>query len=210
MSEAKRDFSKEAATWDEQPTRVKLAQDIASAIRSDVQLTPDMDVLDFGCGTGLVSLQLQPSVRTLTCVDSAQGMLDVLDAKAKMLGLENVQTRHIDLDAGGAITGNYHLIVSSMTFHHIPDVGALLSRFAAAMPSGARVCIADLDSEGGRFHGDNTGVFHLGFDRPVLRQAFQEAGFIDVRDRTAAEVVKPDAEGNPTPFSVFLMTGTRA
>lgn len=53
MTGQKRDFDNAAATWDENPARVKLAHDVARAIRHTMQLTPDMDVLDFGGGTGL-------------------------------------------------------------------------------------------------------------------------------------------------------------
>jgi precorrin-6B methylase 2 len=57
MSSEKRDFDKEAAAWDEQPARVQLAGDVAAAIVRQVTLRTDMDVLDFGCGTGLLTLQ---------------------------------------------------------------------------------------------------------------------------------------------------------
>jgi ubiquinone/menaquinone biosynthesis C-methylase UbiE len=209
MSDAKRDFNKEAASWDDEPRRVKLAQDVADAIRAEVPLTRETDLLDFGCGTGLVSLQLQPHVRTVTCVDSAQGMLDVVEAKVRHFGLDNVKTQHVDLDAGQTLSGSYSLVVSSMTLHHIPDVDALLGQFARITRPGGRLCIADLDSEGGRFHADSTGVFHNGFDRAALKEAFARAGYTDIRDRTAAEITKPDVNGAPTPFSIFLVTATR-
>ena len=61
--------------------RVKLATDVAGAVSAEVRLAADMDVLDFGCGTGLLALQLQPYVRSITGVDSSQGMLDVLGSE---------------------------------------------------------------------------------------------------------------------------------
>ena len=57
-----------------------------------------------------------------------------------------------------------------MTLHHIPDVARLLAEFRNVLKPGGRLCIADLDSDGGRFHEDSTGVFHPGFDRAVLVQ----------------------------------------
>ncbi|MDD4138360.1 MAG: methyltransferase domain-containing protein, partial [Methanoregula sp.] len=75
MTGEKRDFDSAASTWDEDPGRVKMAHDVARAIRETVTLRPDMDVLDFGCGTGLLALNLQPHIRTITGVDSSQGML---------------------------------------------------------------------------------------------------------------------------------------
>jgi ubiquinone/menaquinone biosynthesis C-methylase UbiE len=129
VSAQKRDFDKAAASWDQNPTRLKLAGDVALAISQQVRLTPDMDVLDFGCGTGLLTLHLQPMVRSITGVDSSEGMLAVLREKIAQRNLTNVRTAYLDLDKGHVLSGQYHLVVSSMTLHHIPDVARLLAEF---------------------------------------------------------------------------------
>lgn len=51
-AEGKKDFDKEADAWDENPARVKLANDVADAIITQARPNRGMDVLDFGCGTG--------------------------------------------------------------------------------------------------------------------------------------------------------------
>ncbi len=209
MNTETRDFDKEAAAWDEAPMRVKLANDVAGAIAESVALTSGMDVLDFGCGTGLLTLRLQPRVRSITGADSSRGMLDVLKAKIEKGNLPNVKTHYLDPDEGALPEGGYHLIVSSMTLHHIKEIGPLLDRFHKVAADGGHLCLADLDLDGGRFHDDNDGVFHFGFDRAALRAAFMEAGFGAVRDRTAAEVAKPGPDGETRRFTVFLMTGRK-
>ena len=70
MEREKRDFDRAAGSWDEEPGRVRLANDVAAAILDDVPLAKDMDVLDYGCGTGLITLRLQPYVRFITGVDT--------------------------------------------------------------------------------------------------------------------------------------------
>jgi ubiquinone/menaquinone biosynthesis C-methylase UbiE len=208
MNTETRDFDKDAARWDEHPTRVQLAQDVASAIARAVPLGPTMDVLDFGCGTGIVTLQLAPSVGFVTGVDSSQGMLEVLNAKIDRQGHTNVTTRR--LHPGEDLAGAYDLIVSSMTLHHIEDIDALLTQFFRSLKAPGWLCVADLDSEQGEFHEDNTGVFHFGFERAALRRAFVGAGFVDIHDVTAAEVVKPTPQGALRTFSVFLVAGRKA
>jgi 2-polyprenyl-3-methyl-5-hydroxy-6-metoxy-1,4-benzoquinol methylase len=209
MSGEKMDFDKAAASWDREPVRVKLADDVAKAITNAVAPDSDMDVMDFGCGTGLLTLRLGPLVHSITGVDSSRGMLDVLNAKIQNEGLQNVKTQYIDLDGGDALEGNYHLIVSSMTLHHVKEIQPLLDTFFKVTAPSGHLCLADLDPEGGRFHGNNDGVFHFGFERPMLRKAFMDAGFEDVRDATAAEVMKPDARGVMSGFTVFLMVGRK-
>lgn len=209
MSTEKKDFDQEAAAWDENPGRVKVAQDIAAAILGNVTITPDMDALEFGCGTGLVSLRLQPFVRSITGVDSSHGMLDVFRAKIARLKPGNVSALFVDLDNGGSLTGSYQLVVSSMTLHHVKDYRPLLGQFYTITAPGGRLCVADLDSEEGRFHENNSGVFHHGFDREALRAAVETAGFGDVAFVTAAEIAKPSPSGEMRNFTVFLLTARR-
>lgn len=209
MSAEKRDFDKEAAKWDENPARIKLADDIVRAISEQIVLTPDMDITDFGCGTGLLALRLQPHVRSVTGVDSSKGMLDIFSAKIAKQELNNVSTLLVDLDKGDVLTGNYDLVVSNMTLHHIKEVRPLLAQLYKVTAPGGHLCISDLDLDGGQFHEDNTGVFHFGFDRAALEEDFVEAGFDDVHSINAAEMVKPGANGEMRRFSVFLMIGRK-
>jgi 2-polyprenyl-3-methyl-5-hydroxy-6-metoxy-1,4-benzoquinol methylase len=209
MNNENKDFNQEAATWDEEPRRVKLVQDIAEAISQAIELSPNMHVMDFGCGTGLLTLRLRPFVRSITGVDSSQGMLDVLKAKIESGHLSNVRTKYLDIEQGDALAGKYHVIATSMTFHHVRDIKQLLRQFHAVLDPAGYLCIADLDLDGGRFHSSNEGVFHSGFDRAVLRQSIEEAGFDQVRDVTAAEMVKPRPDGSNERFTVFLIVGRK-
>jgi ubiquinone/menaquinone biosynthesis C-methylase UbiE len=209
MSRDKRDFDKEAATWDEEPGRVRLANDIADAIAGEIQLKADMDVLDFGCGTGLITVRLSPLVHSVMAVDGSQGMLDVLQAKIQRDNLTNVKARRLDFEKGEGLRGNYNLIICSMTLHHIGEIGPLLGQFHKVLKVGGYLCIADLDPEEGQFHGNNDGVLHFGFERSKLRYALTGVGFANIKDRTAAEVFKPVSDGGKRSFSVFLITGRK-
>lgn len=210
MSMEHRSFDLVAEQWDERPQRVKLAQDIADALLLRVPVTNSLDVMDFGCGTGLLTLQLQPLVHSITGVDSSEGMLKVFNDKITNLKLANTRAIRCNIELGQAIPGKYDLIVSSMTLHHVREVEPLLSQFYNVLAPGGRVCIADLDLEGGRFHGDNTGVFHFGFDRAQLQQMFLHAGYSQVEVSTATQIVKADAQQNQVAFSVFLLTTVKA
>ncbi len=206
----KRDFDSAAASWDENPQRVKLAGEVAAAIERVVDITPAMDVADFGCGTGLLSFLLQPKVRSLTGIDSSPGMLDVFRKKSDRLKLANVRTQLVNLEKGDVPAGRYDLVVSNMTLHHVKEIAPLLRQLHGMLLPEGTLCITDLDPDGGMFHDDNTGVFHSGFDRQELRRAFSAAGFADIRDTTAAEIVKPDGSGGSRRFSIFLMTGRKS
>ncbi|MBN1547067.1 MAG: methyltransferase domain-containing protein [Syntrophaceae bacterium] len=204
-----RDFNKDAATWDENPGRIKAANDIADTMLKEIRFSPEMDVLDFGCGTGLVTLRLSPFARYVTGVDSSTGMLDILKAKIEKGDFLNVQTRYLDPEKWDLPNNRYDLAIVVMTLHHVPEIAPLLERLAAVLVPGGRLCIADLDLDDGQFHSDNTGVFHFGFAREQLSSAFMQAGLEDVRVCTAAQVVKPTKTGTLRTFTVFLMIGTK-
>jgi 2-polyprenyl-3-methyl-5-hydroxy-6-metoxy-1,4-benzoquinol methylase len=207
--EARKDFDKEAAQWDANPGRVKLASDVAAAMIRELALTKNMEVIDFGCGTGLLTLKLQPFVKTITGVDNSQGMLDMLQNKVAVQGLGNVRTQHVDLEKGGRVEGVYDLIVSSMVLHHVPDTVALFKEWFKLLRPNGQICFADLETEDGSFHGDNTGVHHLGFDREKIKQLLRETGYSDIRDTTATTVIR-EAQGQATlEFPILMIVATR-
>jgi ubiquinone/menaquinone biosynthesis C-methylase UbiE len=203
-----RDFSAQAANWDEKPARLKLAGEIAQVMTREMGLTREMDVLDFGCGTGLLSLHLQPLARTVTGADTAEGMLAVLAAKIEGAGIANMKLFHIGPD-GNLPEGPFDRVVSAMTLHHVPDPALALSRFYAATAPGGLVCVADLDQDQGEFHEDNQGVYHFGFDREAVAAMFARAGFSGVRHLGAAHVTRPDKSGVMRDFGVFVCLGEK-
>ncbi|RJR35208.1 MAG: class I SAM-dependent methyltransferase [Deltaproteobacteria bacterium] len=202
------DFDKEAAVWDADPRRVKLAHDVAGAIIREIGPAKDMDVLDFGCGTGLVTLRLQPLVRSITAVDNSRGMLAVLQDKVTKQGLADVHPKLVDFSRGGRVKGGFHLLVSSMTMHHVEDAAGLCRFWFDQLLPGGWLGFADLDTEDGSFHGDNTGVFHLGFARPAVQSLLNGAGFGEVRITTATAVRRTAEEGSQE-YTVFLAVGRK-
>jgi ubiquinone/menaquinone biosynthesis C-methylase UbiE len=206
---SKKDFDRAAVTWDEKPGRIKLAADVANAILKSVEIHTDMDVLDYGCGTGLLTLSLQPHVHSITGADSSHGMLDVLNAKIKKFELTNVKTRFLDLERDDTPEERFHLITCSMTFHHVNDPFLLINQFYTLLHPRGYLCIADLDPDKGKFHGSNEGVMNSGFERSSMRDLFIQAGFRNIGDTTAS-IIEKDVPGEGIrSFSVFLMQGQK-
>lgn len=196
-----RNFDAVALNWDEKPRRVKLATEVAAAIQENTPLSKEWDALDFGCGTGLITLQLAPALRSITGIDSSPGMLERLNAKIQEVAFTNVSTELCDLEKGKLPTGRYHLITSSMTLHHIKEIVPLLLSLKALLHPGGWIALADLEFEGGRFHDDPTGVFHHGFSRDELAGMLEDAGFSSISVTTASNVVKDEQS-----FPVLLVT----
>jgi tRNA (cmo5U34)-methyltransferase len=197
-------FDQEAATWDENPRRVRLAKEVAETIARRLPLARNLKVLDFGCGTGLLTLNLQPLVGTITGADTSEGMLNVLRQKVRGQSLTNVDAFQLKPDNDYAIEGTYDLIVSSMTLHHVQDLAPLFRRFRDHLRDHGWVALADLDTEDGTFHQDNHDVFHLGFERSAFKAQLQDAGFTSLTEETAFENRR-----NGRDYPVFLITGRK-
>lgn len=203
-----RNFDAAAATWDANPQRVRMAQEIFDAIAARVELKPGLRVLDFGCGTGLLTLRIGERTGSVTGADTSEGMLEKLLEKSRAAGASGVAVLHLKSQDGSGLTGEYDLIASSMTFHHVRDVAALTARLAERLRPGGCLCVADLDPEGGRFHADNAGVFHFGFSRDELERIFREAGLAGVQADTVSRVLRSSAAGTEE-FTIFLMVGRK-
>jgi 2-polyprenyl-3-methyl-5-hydroxy-6-metoxy-1,4-benzoquinol methylase len=202
-------FDQAAAAWDDNPVRVALLRAVAEAIFRQVQPTSYMDVLDYGCGTGLVSFFLAPHVATVTAADSSEGMLTVLRQKIDQSGLHAIRAIRLDLERDAVPDARYDLIVTNMVMHHVADTESLLRNFHALLWPGGVLCVSDLDTEPGVFHDPEAAatVHHHGFDRREFRGLLEQAGFHDIQDTTAHTIRKPAAGGGERDFPVFLMTG---
>ena len=197
----RRDFDAAAAAWDEEPRRVKLAGEIAAGIVANLPLSAEWDALDFGCGTGLVTLPLSQHLGSIVGLDSSQGMLDRLQSKIEVLQALNVRTALCNLEEGELPQGRFHLITSAMTLHHILEIAPVLMFMRGLLHPGGWIALADLESEDGSFHDDHTGIFHLGFSAEELSSMLEKAGFSSVSVKTVASVIK-----NNLVFPILLAT----
>jgi SAM-dependent methyltransferase len=204
-----RNFNEAASSWDDEPRRVRLASEVAECVKKEVAVTGEMTVLDYGCGTGLVTLCLQPLVRSITGADLSDGMLEILRGKIEARGLTNVKAVLLDPDREIFPAESFDLVVSSMTLHHVENVARLLADFHRVLRSGGVLAVADLDAEDGSFHGHGLAAAHSGFDRDRMRGMLEEAGFREIREVTAATIEKPDVRDTLRTYTVFLMTARK-
>jgi 2-polyprenyl-3-methyl-5-hydroxy-6-metoxy-1,4-benzoquinol methylase len=195
-------FDTVAATWDEDPNRIALARAVGAAIAERMPLSPTAQVMDYGCGTGLLTLALAPHVGHLTGADTSAGMLAMAQQKIAAAGIGHVSTMLLEAGDGYRIAGEYDGIVSSMTLHHVPEPDRLMKDFRAHLRPGGFVALADLDREDGTFHKPGiTDVYHLGFDRAQVRAWLEAGGFTDVQDTTVFVHKRNGRE-----YPVFLIT----
>ena len=201
-------FDERAKDWDSDPDKVERARVVADAIRKTVPLSQNMNALEYGCGTGLVSFSLQSDLGQITLADTSQGMLDVLGEKIANAGVTNMHPVRLDLASDPFPAERYHLTYSLLTLHHIHDTEDILKKFHALLEPNGILIIADLDKEDGSFHTDGSTDVHLGFDRNELQKKVESAGFRNVAFSTVYEIKKMIGNKEKT-FPIFLMTAQK-
>jgi len=190
-------FAFKASNYDEKPRRVKNSKEIGDKIKARIALKKNMHIVDFGAGTGLLLQELAPVVEKITAIDISPSMIKVLKEKNLPCKLDILE---LDLSKED-ITIKADGIISSMTMHHIKDTKAMFQKLHSILKPGGFIAIADLDTEDGSFHTEDTGVEHFGFDREKFTQIAKKAGFKNCTIEDATII--PKSHGD---YSVFLLT----
>ena len=147
-----------------------VAKNIADHIKKCVG--KNLKILDFGCGTGLLSYNLTDVAQKIVGIDSSPKMVEEFNKKSPNLAKIRA------FDSLKKIDERFDLIVSSMTLHHIKDITKLIKQLTNYLAPEAKVCIADLYKEDGSFHDrGNEGVYHFGFEPKELIELFENYGF---------------------------------
>lgn len=195
-------FDNASKEWDKNTLVQTLSENIGSTMLRYVNFNPMDRVLDFGAGTGLLIEKIKEQVAHIDAVDTSEGMLHELSKKEHLKSKVTPICQNI-LEA--PLNQHYNVIVSAMAMHHVKETTTLLKTFYSHLTPGGVLAVADLNSEDGTFHQDNTGVEHFGFDKETLKEQLMMCGFSDISFVTACKLEKE----NKT-YEVFLLCAKRA
>lgn len=198
-------FDDLAKAWDSKPERVAGAMVFVDKIKEHLKCDiKNFKVLDYGCGSGLVSFGFANDVSQVEGLDYSQGMIEVYNEKAKRIGIDNIFGNIHDINKEDLDENQYDLVVTNMTMHHINNIEDFVLKLANSLKSCGQLFIADLYIEDGTFHSDNTDVVHFGFDEEEIYQAFFKAGLLNITIEKLHSIDKP-----MTSYDVFIAVGTK-
>src|SRR5690606_31845650 len=111
-------------------------------------LRADMDLLEFGCGTGSTAIAHAPHVRSIRAVDFSARMIDIARAKADTSGVTNVSFEQGDFTAMDLPTNHFDMVLGLSILHLLKDTPSVLARVHHLLKPGglfvsSTTCIGD-------------------------------------------------------------------
>jgi len=197
------DFNTFAGTWDTE-YRIERARIIAREIKTVCDLNEHQNLMEFGCGTGLIGFHLVDSVHRIDCVDSSPEMVRMVREKANVLGYGHKMNVFPGLEALNR-NCEYDCIYSSMVMHHVYDIEAVGREFWRRLPDSGRLCIVDLHPDDGSYHQNEKDFdgYH-GFDPEELAGRLEGVGFRTKLHKTFFEDVR-EMGNQKVPYSLFIL-----
>jgi ubiquinone/menaquinone biosynthesis C-methylase UbiE len=109
-------------------------------------LTPDMVVLEVGCGAAHQAQVVAERVRQVVGVDLTPEMLEAGRRRLAAAGVWNVLLEEGNASTLPFVDGSFDLAYSRFALHHVEDAAAVLAESSRVVRSGGRVAAIDLVS----------------------------------------------------------------
>ncbi|GAA0611438.1 methyltransferase domain-containing protein [Virgibacillus siamensis] len=159
--------------------RMELAKVIVKEVRPELQNSNSTSLLDYGSGTGLISLELTDLVDTILLVDSSKQMLDAAQAKIARRGITNSKVLYSDFTIETPEL-KADIVLMSLVLLHIPDTDKILQKLYNVLNNDGKLIIIDFDKNDKITHPK----VHNGFSHEELKNILFEIGFQSTEIRT--------------------------
>lgn len=147
-------MAKPSKFWDrhaERYARSPVADEAAYQKKLEVTrgyFRPDMEVLEFACGTGSTALLHAPYVKQIRAIDISAKMLEIAEGKAAAQGIGNVTFEQADIDRFEAPDHSFDVVLGHSILHLLEDKEAVLAKVRRLLKPGgvfvaSTVCLGD-------------------------------------------------------------------
>lgn len=170
--------------------------------RALATLLPPLDVADFGCGTGQLTVEMARWAKRVTAIDKSPTSLERAKARLLREGLSNVSFLEADLKELPLPDGKKQAVFLSQSLHFVDEPEAVLAEAARILEPHGRVAVLELMTHHESWVKERLGHLHLGFEPESLIVALRQAGFSKVQ-------LTPFGREGQSAFKVFLLTGIR-
>ncbi len=99
-------------------------------------MTPEMEVLEIGCGTGSTAIYHAPAVKHIRATDISGAMLDIAKGKAKAAGVTNVSFEVAAIDDLALAGSSVDMVMAHSILHLVADCDTVIGKIARALKPG--------------------------------------------------------------------------
>ncbi|WP_251943649.1 class I SAM-dependent methyltransferase [Staphylococcus sp. Marseille-Q5304] len=175
-------FNQLAQTYDN-PTRIEQSQIIADEVNKILDTKQYETLLDYGGGTGIVTLSIAHHFKSVTLMDSSEQMVNVFKEKYKALDKINMHGFVGDiLTDSGIVTEKeqYDVIFLSLVLLHSGDYQQLLKQLEPQLKQNGMFIIVDFDKNDKVSHP----AVYNGFHQSEIKQTLETIGLKDIHTHT--------------------------
>ncbi|HVO30785.1 MAG TPA: metalloregulator ArsR/SmtB family transcription factor [bacterium] len=143
-------------------------------------LLPPLDAADFGCGSGILSIELARWARSVVAIDSNAQVLAKARARAEGAGdglARRIKFQRDDLQALSLKAATLDLVVISQSLHHVEHPEKVVREAARVLRPGGQLVLIELLPHRQEWVTQRLGHRHLGFEPDVVRGWIKAAGF---------------------------------
>ena len=160
--------------------RVQIAKVSSDAILEYLVDAKNKNAIDFGCGTGLVGMNLLNDFNSMVFLDTSQNMINQIKQKIADLNIQNVDTLCFDFEKEGGSGLQADYIFMAQVLLHINDVELVLSKLYDVLNVGGHLLIVDFNKNE-KIVSD---MVHNGFDQVKLTDIMAKIGYRDIKSKT--------------------------
>lgn len=160
--------------------RIQIAKVSSDAIREYLVDAKSKKAIDFGCGTGLVGMNLLNDFNSMLFLDTSQNMINQIKQKISDLNIQNVDTLCFDFEKEGQSDLHADYIFMTQVLLHINDAPLVLSRLYDVLNIEGHLLIVDFNKN----EEIVSDMVHNGFDQVKLTDIMTKIGYRDIQSKT--------------------------
>ena len=149
----------------------KSTKEFADDIKSWIKINNNMNLLDFGSGTGLVGINFSKDVKKIIFQDINKSIFEEVKKNCDKYNINNYEFFMDTIE-------NYNkekvdIITCSMCLHHVENLENIIKTFLKILNSNGYLCIVDMLP----VKVDKNELPHHGFEPEKLKKLIQDCGF---------------------------------
>ena len=169
------EFNQMAVKYDT-PKNKHMAKRAADAIRNLLDESHKKSAIDFGCGTGLVGLDLLEDFKSMLFIDASIKMIEQVEKKLADKNTKKASVLCLDIEKDAPLPSKVDTIILSLVLHHIPASHRLLTKLYETLNEDGQLLIIEMEKQ----EKDSSDHGH-GMDRSVLATTLAGIGYQNIQ-----------------------------